>query len=125
LQFHECHVISHQVIRNPIPVEVCVMYVAWSVEDILRWQVEVSWSFSPWVISSVVPAIPLLTFFFAASLIPCGYLVVQVVAVVVARPMSLVIVSAWSVMLGLSCPFVVLLMSTHFYSCRHLLGLQV
>jgi hypothetical protein len=37
--------------------------------------------------------VPLLTSFFAASLIPCGYLVARVVSVVVARPISLVIVS--------------------------------
>jgi hypothetical protein len=51
----------------------------------------------------LIPAILTLASFFVASLIPCGYLVAWVVAIVIARSTSQVIISTWSITFGRPC----------------------
>jgi hypothetical protein len=95
---------------NSISIYIGVVYMAWPVENFFGWRVVVpglELSVATRVISIAVPTTSTFFSFIVSSLESCGYLIVRVVIVIIARPAPLAAISMGSIVFGWSCSLVV------------------
>jgi hypothetical protein len=89
---------------------------SWSIEHVIWWLIVLSWA--PWpelpvttrFVSVVIaiPAVSAVTSLIVVFFIPCGYLAVGAVVVVIAGSLPLVVVSVWHVIFGWSSSLVLI-----------------
>jgi hypothetical protein len=87
-------------IRNLFAIQICIVDTAGSVKDVLCWWVKILGPVLSRVVFFMILAVLFLIFLSVSSRVYCGYLVTQGVAVFITRSAPLVLLSAWSVMLG-------------------------